>query len=259
MKSQLEPIVLTNSVVSILLFSMLTMGMTTKFSDINILQTWADASSFANSIASRAYTSSDCFAYESGIITKIGDKMVYERKVFPGIIDARKFSQDNYITCIENYYSISGSQLEYLTKNVPTLSIPLVYFELYDLEEPDKIRELGNKINNEAQLDWGITQEYVESTKEFLKNTQIAADIAGFIISVTLSMITPVEVNPVVKMGNLETTNDIDNNLVEWVKQSYSTYVSQTPVIIRYVDENGNIETDHQGILKTTIKYRSNL
>jgi hypothetical protein len=254
MKAQLEPVVLTNSVISILLFSMLTLGMSTKFSDINILQTWADASSFANSVSSRAYTSSDCFAYETGMVTEYNGKIINERKVYPGVIDVRKFTEDDYFSCIENYYAVSGSEIDYMTKNVPAYSTFLINFKLYDMEDPSRIRQLGDTMTNEKQLDWSISQTWIEEQRKYLSDMQLWADVLSLGLSIALSFV-KVSISPAVKIGNLNQASDIDNNVVEFLKQSYSSYTSRVPVILRYVDDDGNIEEDHQGILETTIMY----
>lgn len=256
MKSQTEPVMLTNAVVSILLFAMLTLGLGTKISDVNLMQTWADASSFANSITSRAYTSADCFAYETLMLKEHNGEIISDRRVYPGVIDVRKFTRDDYLSCIENYYSVSGSEIDYMTKNVPAHSFFLINFKLYDLENPQMIRQLGDTMSNEKQLDWGISQEWIEQERALLEQHALYADMISLAATIAFSFL-PVEIEPVIKIGNMRDHSDIDNNIVDYIKSSYSTQTSKIPVVLRYVDDEGNLIADHQGILETNIKYSS--
>ncbi len=260
MKAQLEPVVLTNAVVSVLLFSMLTLGMSTKISDVNLLQTWADAGSFANSISSRAYTSADCFAYESGLVTEYEGEIISERRVYPGVIDVRKFTDDNYFSCIESYYSTRGSEIDYMSKNVPMFSVFLINFKLYDLEDPQMIRDLGDTISNQNQLDWSKSFDFIDSFQASIIDLQWKLDVLSIVMSIGISIITapmglPVNVDFAFRVGDLNSLNYIDKSVVDYLSETYSSHTSTIPITLRYVDENGEWIKDHQGILKTVVKY----
>jgi len=72
-----------NTALAVTCFSLLIMGMSFKFGEVTVTSSWADARAFGASMATRAYTSSDCFAYESMAIhyDAFSDKVVSQMTV----------------------------------------------------------------------------------------------------------------------------------------------------------------------------------
>ena len=263
MRGQMEITALANAALSVMMFSLLVVGMSMKFGDINVLLTWADASSFANAMASRAYSSADCFAYENVKILERNGELVQIKRVYPGVIDVRKFTQDRYFDCVQNYYSSWGSEIDYLTANVPSYSEYVITFKLRDLDDPDMIRRLGDTLSTESQVDIGESKEYIELMTKWLKDLAFWLDVTSFALDVAINAIViptrgwPVQVSPVLKVGDVFSSSVIEEDLHEFYKGHASKYTSSVPVIIRYVDDEGNVIEDHRGVLETTIYYTS--
>jgi len=263
MRGQMEITALANAALSVMMFSLLVVGMSMKFGDINVLLTWADASSFANAMASRAYSSADCFAYENVKILERNGELVQIKRVYPGVIDVRKFTQDRYFDCVQNYYSSWGSEIDYLTANVPSYSEYVITFKLKDLDDPDMIRRLGDTLSTEPQVDIGESKEYLDLMTKWLKDLAFWLDVTSFALDVAINAIViptrgwPVQVSPVLKVGDVISSSVIEEDLHEFYKERASKYTSSVPVIIRYVDDEGNVIEDHRGVLETTIYYTS--
>jgi len=264
MRGQMEITALANAALSVMMFSLLVVGMSMKFGDINVLLTWADASSFANAMASRAYSSADCFAYENVKILERNGELVQIKRVYPGVIDVRKFTQDRYFDCVQNYYSSWGSEIDYLSMNVPSYTEYTITFKLIDLDDPDAIRKLGDTLSTEPQVDIGKSKEYLTLMEKVIRNlafwldvTSVAVDVGLNVFLATTAPGTKVQVSPAVKIGNMVSDSVIHGEIHEFYKEHASKYTSSVPVIIRYVDDEGNVIEDHKGILETTIYYTS--
>ncbi len=114
------------------------------------------------------------------------------------------------------------------------------------------------------QVDIGKSKEYLTLMEKVIRNlafwldvTSIAADIG---LNVFLAMTAPgtkVQVSPAVKIGNMVSDSVIHGEIHELYKEHASKYTSSVPVVIRYVDDGGNVIEDHRGVLETTIYYTS--
>ena len=262
MRGQMEITALANAALSVMMFSLLVVGMSMKFGDINVLLTWADASSFANAMASRAYSSADCFAYENVKILERNGELVQIKRVYPGVIDVRKFTQDRYFDCVQNYYSSWGSEIDYLSMNVPSYTEYTITFKLIDLDDPDAIRKLGDTLSTEPQIDMGESKEYLTLMQRVVKNLAFWLDATSIAMDIVINAFlipsgAQVQVSPAVKIGDLVSASVIHGEIHEFYKEHASKYTSSVPVIIRYVDDEGNVIEDHKGILETTIYYTS--
>ena len=254
-----------NTALAVLCFSLLIMGMSVKFGEVSVMSTWADARSFANSMSTRAYTSADCFAYETAGVhyDSFSDRVVSQRRVFPGIIDARKFTEDRYFDCIQNYfftYATDSKPLE--VQGVDSVGF-FIDFELKDLVEPWRLKELGTMSTRE-QLDLITKREEIVAA---LMNIAGVESFVLWVFSMALDIGLGVAVGAV-SLGQLSISisyayvagdpfglNVIYTELIDEIIEAESIHETTVPVVIRYIDEYGNIEVDHPGTLRTVIHY----
>jgi len=252
---------MANTLISVGLFSILVVSMGMKLNNVKTISTWANAESFADAMSTRAYTSPNCFAYEMIDVIEVNNELKEIRKTFPGVIDSRKFNQDKYFDCIQNYYASEGTELTIESENVPPYSAYIINFKLRDLEEPARIRKEGDTLSTEPQLDWSNSQHYIERRNKMMKTWQTFGDITSFVLSLALNIIVmpaigiPVEIEPALKIGSAAEVSNVDDNFLYYINTMSSEYYSEVPVIIRYVSDDGTIEKDNQGILQTRIKY----
>ena len=251
-----------NTVLSVALFSLLIVSMGMKLDKIKTMMTWANAESFASAMSTRAYTSRNCFAYETTTIFDNNGEVVEVKKTFPGVIDVRKFTEDRYFDCIQNYYASEGSELTGST--VPPYTSYIVDFTLKDLIEPEKIKKLGDKLSTKSQI-----EDYKKAEKEWVekqKRIDKAFNIWGMAVSITVSvafntLITLFapgmwpEINFELKNKPAVFETNVDEGFNLFSEYASEEYKTEVPVTIRYVDDQGNILADHPGILITTIHY----
>jgi len=156
-----------NTGLATMLFSMLIIGMSIKFSDMSVLAAWADARSFANAMSTRPYTSADCFAYETGVIRydESLDEMVTERRVYPHVIDVRKFTNDRYFDCVQNYYFGEISHVEGLA-DTPAISAFFFEFDLMDYTDPFALKQFGSShLSTREQLDFSEAAMLIDALR----------------------------------------------------------------------------------------------
>ena len=70
-------------------------------------------------------------------------------------------------------------------------------------------------------------------------------------------VVEPVDIDAALRIGDVSTVNYIDKGVVNYLSEHYSSFTSKIPVILRYIDDDGNIELDHQGVIETTVKFNS--
>jgi hypothetical protein len=258
--AEIELMAYVNASLAMLMFSLMVLSVSYKFSDITILSTWADARSFSNSLATRAYSSADCFAYETGVVRydEINDQMRTVRRVYPGVIDERKFNMDRYFGCIQSYFFDEITEVPWSTVGETTYSLYVIDFELRDLE--DNRRLTDHFLSTRPQLDMTEASLFVETTKkitEFWSNViSTITTIADIALNIALIFVGQgADVSLAFKTPTPEGLYTIDTYLVDYLADQSSVYVSTVPVVIRYVDADGTFLRDSVGILKTTIRY----
>lgn len=261
----MSPMVYVSMLSSTALFALLMMGVSSRYTDIRQLSTWADAKSFAHSMATRAHTSADCFAYETGAIkySEGSETVQSQRKVKPGVIDIRKFTRDRYFDCVQSYY-FTGASRRAILKGVRAHSAAFIEFELKDLEQPGRVSMYGeNTLSTEPQLGrQGAIDKYIESKRQYIKAVKTYGDWILMGVSVGLDLAIgaatggAVEIDPdfIVLPGRVMKFNILRPALIERVKERESIYTYTTPVTIRYI-KDGEYVTDHIGMLKTKIHY----
>lgn len=284
-KGQATPLAYISTVSASILFSLLMIGISTRFNDINTLAAWANARSFAQSVSTRAYTSADCFAYESAgaVYSEKSKEFETQRRVYPGVIDIRKFTKDQYFDCIQHYYFSRAASSPLLEgKSIKDMSAAFVEFKLRDLENPYQVAEYGKRtLSTEKQLD---RQEVVDMTIQTLRKLVNGfATIGEWIfmgISLTIDIVIPLVTSTatggaggmdvdmdlimipgyVHKKGSIEVPGYMENlmlgeELITLLKSRESIYSYSTPVVIRYIDEEGHFVEEHLGVLETKIHY----
>jgi hypothetical protein len=253
-----------NTALAVLCFSLLIMGMSVKFGEISVLTAWADARSFANSMSTRAYTSADCFAYETvGVhYDSFSDEVVSQRRVFPGVIDARKFTQDRYFDCVQNYFFAHATDSRPLeVEGVDAVGF-FIDFELMDLVEPSKLGD-ESLLSTREQLDITNREEAIRGLLTLAQWESQFFWVFGIILDLALGVVVGASTLGTMGIGisyafvpaDPATLSIIYTELIDEILEEESIYEMTVPVVIRYVDELGNIEIDHLGKLKTTIHY----
>jgi len=264
---ELEVTSFVNLTIVTLIFSLLIISIGLKFNDIRILIAWADAKSFANSVATRVVTSADCFAYEdiNYIYDPENDEFTVQKRVYPGVIDVRKFTLDRYFDCIEAYYHS-------LTSEVPLLRISsgepytrvLYFFEfkLVDLTDPYRLQG-KDTLTTIQRLNNTEAAKRAEDFKNFIHRAGIIIDVACSVASLAASSllttttfgILTVSITGSLKLGEALSVSSLETDLIDLLLTQGTTYTLTTPVIIRYVDEEGNLIEDHVGVLETKFYY----
>ena len=253
-----------NTALAVMCFSLLIMGMSFKFGEVTIMSTWADARAFASSMASRAYTSADCFAYETmGVhYDYVSDKVVSQRRVYPGVVDIRKFNQDKYFDCIQNYFFSYATEAPTFAVGGQSFAAFFIDFKLEDLDDPSRLRGVDT-LSTRNQLDVTHTQDVLmDITNEFavMANTlfwvSMAVDITvGIIIEILSYKMFTLDVSYAFVAGSPYPQYIMYEELIDAVEEGADRIETTVPVTIRYADDEGNIEVDHAGTLTTTIYY----
>lgn len=254
-----------NTALQVMLFSLLMVGMSIRFSEYAVLNSWADARSFANAMSTRPYTSADCFAYETAVIKYDPDtqEVITERRVFPSVIDIRKYTEDRYFDCIQNYFFGEISHIQGLT-GVTSESAFFIDFELIDHTDPLAIRQFGNsELSTREQLDFAERAEYIEGVRRTIEQTAATWDLLSFGLDIGLSIILATvtagtvvpDIDYVFRATPVTDVTHVDQNLINLVEEYSTVYSTSAPVIIRYSDDNGEFLYDHVGELKMTIHY----
>jgi hypothetical protein len=263
---EIETLTFINIALVSVLFSLLIVSMSVRFSEVKVLATWADARSLANSIGTRAYTSADCFAYESINLhyDGISGRLVEQRRVYPGIIDSRKFTEDKYFDCIQNYYFAPISEIPFLAE-LPAESAFVIEFTLIDLTDPFRLRELKDRrVSTREHLrpreaTAKVVEKIVSTLEMFSLYMGAITTAASIALNIALGLLTHgmfgLEIYPIVYIGEIWEFYWITPKLIHELDVRSSVYQKKVPVVIRYVDEDGRIEADHMGILEVEIRY----
>ncbi len=258
--AEIEIMAYVNASLAMMLFSLMVLSISYKFSDITIISTWADARSFANSLATRAYSSADCFAYETGAVSydETNDKIRTIRRVYPGVVDERKFNMDRYFGCIQSYFFNDITEVPWSAVGDTTYSLYVIDFELRDLEDNRRLK--NHRLSTSPQLNMTEAHLFVETTKEITKFWSGAISTAVVITDIALNIALAIvgqgaDVSLIFKAPEPEGLYTLDSYFIDYLEDKSSVYTSSVPVVIRYVDEDGAFVRDSVGILTTTIKY----
>jgi hypothetical protein len=259
----IEMMSFVNSGVLMVSFALLLIVLSVSVSQINSVAVYANAKSVAGVLGTRIITSPNCFAYKSTTQyfnsgnSIVGGPIFSVSNTEPGVLDVGKFSEDNFLSCLQYTYFGGATAVPVLPNQIGAFAGASMV--LTDTQDPTDLGNSGSLYySNFPQLTFGSKFTAIERTvaqqAQIAEYTSMAVSIA---LSITISTLTAgiLNANLILATGS----NSINSIAPRYSLASAfffeSHYTESFPVLLQFTNYNDQPTHQDAGVLQVTIYY----